>query len=98
MSTQIRSHPSRGTKISLFYIYMNRYIHIKVFSFVPKVYLTIIIGHMSDNISYYELLQHIRYKRKYNAKYSDSNRIVGGEYSNSVFCIRLSPKNIILTM
>ena len=54
-------------KISLFYIYMNRYLYIKVFSFVPKVDLTFIIGHMSDYISYYELLQPIRYKSKYNA-------------------------------
>ena len=53
-------------KISLFNIYMNRYLHIKVFSFVPKVDLTFILGHMSDNISYYELLQPIRYKHKYN--------------------------------
>ena len=52
---------------SLFYIYMNRYLHIKVFSFVPKVDLAFIIGHMSENISYYGLLQPIRYKHKYNA-------------------------------
>ena len=44
---------------------MNRYLHIKVFSFVPKVDLTFRIGHMSDDISYYELLQPIIYK--YNA-------------------------------
>ena len=77
MPNQIRSHPSRGTRISqniiLFYIYTNtflficRYLHIKVFSFVPKVDLTFINGHMSDNISYYELLQLIRYTHKYNA-------------------------------
>ena len=48
---------------------MNRYLQIKVFSFVPKVDLTFIIGHRSDNILYYELLQPItiRYKHKYNA-------------------------------
>ena len=46
---------------------MNRYLHIKVFSFVPKVDLTFRIGHMSENISYYGLLQPIRYKHKYNA-------------------------------
>ena len=46
---------------------MNRYLHIKVFSFVPKVDLTFRIGHMSENILYYRLLQPIRYKHKYNA-------------------------------
>ena len=46
---------------------MIRYLHIKVFNFVPKVDLTYIIGHMNDNISYYKLLQRIRYKHKYNA-------------------------------
>ena len=67
---------------------MNRNLHIKVFSFVPKVDLTFIIGHMSDNISYYELLSlsDINIKRIY----SDLNMILGGKYSNSVFLYSVS--------
>ena len=64
-SNRIQAVAQELVKISLFYIYMNRYLHIKVFSFVPKVDLTFRIGHMSENISYYGLLQPIRYK--YNA-------------------------------
>ena len=66
-SNRIQAVAQELVKISLFYIYMNRYLHIKVFSFVPKVDLTFRIGHMSENISYYGLLQPIRYKHKYNA-------------------------------
>ena len=66
-SNRIQAVAQELVKISLFYIYMNRYLHIKVFSFVPKVDLTFRIGHMSENISYYGLLQPIRYKPKYNA-------------------------------
>ena len=66
-SNRIQAVAQELVKISLFYIYMNRYLHIKVFSFVPKVDLTFRIGHMSENISYYGLLQLIRYKHKYNA-------------------------------
>ena len=65
-SDHIQAVAKELIKISLFYIYMNRYLLIKVFSFVPKVDLTFRIGHMRDNISYYELLQPIRYKHKYN--------------------------------
>ena len=64
-SNRIQAVAQELVKISLFY--MNRYLHIKVFSFVPKVDLTFRIGHMSENISYYGLLQPIRYKHKYNA-------------------------------
>ena len=66
-SDRIQAMAQKLVKISLIYIYMNRYIHIKIFSIVPKVDLTFRIGHMSDNISHYELLQPIRYKHKYNA-------------------------------
>ena len=69
-SDPIQAVAQELVKLSLFYIHMNRYLHIKVFSFVPKVDLTFRIGHMhdiSDNISYYELLQPIIYRHKYNA-------------------------------
>ena len=55
-SDRIQAVAQELFKISLFYIYMNRYLHIKVISFVPNVDLTFIIGHMSDNILYYKLL------------------------------------------
>ena len=37
-------------KIWIFYIYMNIYLHVKVFIFVPRVDFNIIINHLSDNI------------------------------------------------
>ena len=45
-------------KIWIFYIYMNIYLHVKVFIFVPRVDFNIIIGHLSDNISYYKMSIH----------------------------------------
>ena len=33
---------------------MNRYLHLKVFIFVPKVDLTFLIDYTSDDMSYYE--------------------------------------------
>ena len=45
-------------KIWIFYIYMNIYLHVKVFIFVPGVDFNIIISHLSDNISYYKMFTH----------------------------------------
>ena len=45
-------------KIWIFYIYMNIYLHVKVFIFVPRVDFNIIISHLSDNISYYKMSIH----------------------------------------
>ena len=46
-------------KIWIFYIYMNIYIHVKVFIFAPRVDFNIIfISHLSDNISYYKMFIH----------------------------------------
>ena len=45
-------------KIWIFYIYMNIYLHVKVFIFVPRVDFNIIISHLSDNISYYKMFIH----------------------------------------
>ena len=87
-SDRIQAVAQELVKISLFYIYMNRYLHIKVFSFVPKVDLTFIIGHMSDNISYYELLQPIRYKYNVNIRIRIGFWVVNIQIQ--FFCIRLS--------
>ena len=100
-SNRIQAVAQELVKISLFYIYMNRYLHIKVFSFVPKLDLTFRIGHMSENISYYGLLQPIRYKHKYNANiririgfWVANIRIQFFVFVSALFCIQLPLPNI----
>ena len=77
-------------KIWIFYIYMNIYLHVKVFIFVPRVDFNIIISHLSDNISYYKMFIH-KHSCKYYNEYPSPIRVMANKYSVPEFWTRHTP-------